>query len=602
MTTTPAMRTLRNLFGDCPDVLRMLDIRELDLAELTDAKVAEGFRTRKVYPEPVNLYATGRTGAGKSTLGNKFLEGSPLSSTGYQDCTSVVQFFRLASNLVYFDLPGSGSADALENVNRSALLMPQLVEPDEDLYAGDSLPLIDYNDYLATGRLPDKSDEIRIPLVEWEGAASRERSAPDVILYVIAPHGLWLKPDRKYLIDLLNVRKRLGEAPKIIFALNLFRTPEGSFRSTPQNIADVRSGIMTAWERVFPGEAPIVLEVDMLTGRGLQDLAESMCRLLPPNKLGNMGQVLTSELKAAAKAERSRRYRKLLVRLAARLATFRVDATAGRVDLLGEVFAAICGYGVSVFHEEQVVLEAQEQAVRSIADMAASTAREARAEAVTVNVNEIEHREEEEERVVGVVPEYEEEEYSETVPTVVEEEVRRSKSAAARTMIGTAEILTHAVVAPIGMLQRFFGTGRTINEEVRDSFRDSYTYAERQVRVVDREVTRLRQRLTGFRQQKEWITRMVPQVVTREQEVGKVYREGGAHVAEEVLSLGLAIESLPPGTDLASGFASTLVSTRASVRMRLAGLANRIDEAAAEPDPANGERLLLEMLNAAVLS
>jgi hypothetical protein len=596
------MRTLRNLFGDCPDVLRMLDFRELDLAELTDAKVAESFRSRQLYPEPVRLYATGRTGAGKSSLGNKFLEGSPLPSTGYVDCTSAVQYFRLASNLVYFDLPGSCSADAFENVNRISLLIPQLTDPDIDLEESDALPLLDFSEFQKTGKAPTKADEILIPIDQWNSPPMREKFAPDVILYVIAPHTLWLRPDRKYLSDLLNLRKRLGLPPNILFALNLFRNSDGSLRPTPENIADVRAGITTIWQKVFPSESPTILDVDARTGRGIQELAESMCRLLPPHKLGNMGQVLTGELKAAAKAERSFRYRKLLVRLASRLATYRVDASDGRVDLLGEVFAALCGYGVSVFHEEQAVLDAQDETLRSIANNSANSAREARAEALMIGVPEVTYREEEEERVTGTVPIFEDEEYTETVPTMVEEEYRRSKSGLTKTMIGAAELVTHALVSPISMVQTLFGQKRTVNDEVSDSFASSYSYADHRVRVVDREVTRLRQRLTGFREQKEWITRMVPEIVTHQKEVGKTFREGGAHVVEEVLSLGMTIESLPPGSDLASSFASALVSTRASVRMRLSGLAERIDEAAANPNRAQGEQVLMEMLTETVIS
>ena len=131
MSRKNPLEILKLLFQDQPNVLKMLNLRELDESNLADKQLTEELKKRELYLEPVNLYATGRTRAGKTSLGNCLLNSKPLISHGHQDCTDVVQYFRMASNLRYYDLPGAGSNENYENINRAALLIKQL-PPDED--------------------------------------------------------------------------------------------------------------------------------------------------------------------------------------------------------------------------------------------------------------------------------------------------------------------------------------------------------------------------------------------------------------------------------------------------------------------------------------
>ena len=587
---TPSLQTLKAMFTDRPDVVALFDRRELDLQGLTDAELAKTHRVRQLYPKPINLYVTGRTGAGKSSLGNRFLEGNPLQSTGYMDCTAVVQYFRLASNLVYFDLPGSGSSDAFENINRATVLAPQL----EDENPTQVVPLLDFTAALAAGRQPTPADTMQIPLDQWEGEECRQRYEPDVILYVIHPHGQWLSPDRAYLRALLKARKAADRSANVVFALNIHRNPDGTSKATPQNMEDVQTKVTKLWEEFYPGTRPHMIEVNAKTGAGMQALAETMCRLLPPNKIGNMEQVLSADLKAAATAERSRRYRGLLVALASRLATYRVDATAGRVELLKEAFAAICGYALAVFHEEAAVLEAQ-RGLMEVAVTAAAEARKARTKAITVTQNDIIHREVQEEVTDIIKPITEEVEELEAIESLVTTEVRKSKSLGAKVGIGVLEGLEHVLSSPISLFQMMGGANRTENHDVRDRYRGSYGYTETVVRPTTTTVTRLVERIVGFEEQKKLVTRLVPEVVSRLEQVGEEAGAGGTRVVEDVFALGLAAERVTAGPDLERRFVAAVASVQAEVRGLLESHATRIDAAAAA-DQAAGEKELQALL------
>lgn len=74
----------------------------------------------------INIFATGRTHSGKTTLGNSLLGIDYFLSTGRQDCTKEINLIEFPIGLKYFDLPGVCSDDFLENYNRVAFGMSQI--------------------------------------------------------------------------------------------------------------------------------------------------------------------------------------------------------------------------------------------------------------------------------------------------------------------------------------------------------------------------------------------------------------------------------------------------------------------------------------------
>ena len=123
MSLAPSLEILQSIFSDRRDALNIFTLENLE---------AEGYKEHfrknsEIFASPINMYVTGRTGAGKTALGNCLLsETTVMKSTGVQDCTREIGWFKLASNLRYFDLPGIASGAEFENINRAALLVPQI--------------------------------------------------------------------------------------------------------------------------------------------------------------------------------------------------------------------------------------------------------------------------------------------------------------------------------------------------------------------------------------------------------------------------------------------------------------------------------------------
>jgi hypothetical protein len=99
---------LKELDRPMPGVMRAALIQE------ALAKTGDLGGTRPV------VVATGKTGAGKSTLGNLLVGVDDLlRSTGHIDCTDSVNVVSFARGFDYVDLPGVASNDKFENINHS---------------------------------------------------------------------------------------------------------------------------------------------------------------------------------------------------------------------------------------------------------------------------------------------------------------------------------------------------------------------------------------------------------------------------------------------------------------------------------------------------
>jgi predicted GTPase len=590
------LQILKSLFQDRPEVLRMLDLRELDFSELEGQQ-----RKRRFFPEPVNLYATGRTRAGKSSLGNSLFGRTVFLTTGHLDCTKTVQFFRMAGNLRYFDLPGAGSSEQSENINRAALLVPQLDDPDEDMIPVTELDIFDFSQNQQGEPVLEK-----LTVKHWQSPENQNFVAPDVILYVIAPHEGVGRDDRRYLTALLKSQKESGNKNKVIFALNIHRNTDRTMKATPQNIEYAKKLITEAYQKLYSGTPPIV-EINALKGTGVNQITEFMCKFLPLHKISNMQQVLQDELKQFAEKERSRRYRQTLVYIASRLATYTVDTQLGNQNLLQEAYAAVCNYGVMIFRQQEVLAKAEKEFYNLVGNVAAQ-AKISREEAIKV-VEQITEEKELKQTIVTQKPKFEEKEVEETHTIYVENTESRQESYTHGDDVGGGAFFGAGVGTAVAAVASFFipiaapiflgaaalgaaggaaaGTGRRTK-----------TVTENVMKPAKNVVKRMQRDLVGFDEEKQEIVTGTYQAVVgqRENVVGKKAKQGGYPVVEDLLAIGLGLELANPSIDLQKKFPTVVENGRKQVQAKLVRYKDQINQLAESGNPDKAEQEIIGIL------
>ena len=209
------------------------------------------------YPQnlsTINIFATGRTHSGKTTLGNRLLGIDYFLSTGRQDCTKEINLIEFPIGLKYFDLPGVCSDDFLENYNRVALNVNQV----EDFPLVSEVSLFRY-------RKEQSPSEQNLTISHYESLNFH----PDLIYYLIAPDKQFARGDRKYLRDLLKRHQN------IIYVFNMFVNKQTgmSYFATEANIEDVATQIFKVHRDILgEGSQPMIVGVNCLTGEGISEL------------------------------------------------------------------------------------------------------------------------------------------------------------------------------------------------------------------------------------------------------------------------------------------------------------------------------------------
>jgi hypothetical protein len=340
---------LKLIFADQP---HLLDV--VTLADLESGRLLEEMRERAgLLSSPVKMFVVGRTSAGKTSLGNSLFGKNAMESTGFMDCTSYIGLLRLKSNLWYFDTPGAGSDEQHENVTRLGLDLEQFDEPEVTF-----LQLRDFTEARVPGPGADVEGvkESIITQDQWAGEFADD-FAPDVIVYVIAPHMHFLRQDRIYLRDMLERHRG-----KVLIAFNIWQV-DGKQVTTEINLQDAERKITDVYWAVFPGGEvePRFVKFNALTGSGIHELADKLCQVIPAGKLGEMQAVLTGDLKVHAQEERSRQYRQTVNRIAARLALHTVDQRTGEQDLISVAARAVSQYGWVTFEAADLVAQISEE-------------------------------------------------------------------------------------------------------------------------------------------------------------------------------------------------------------------------------------------------
>jgi hypothetical protein len=220
--------------------------------------ILERLRAAPSMSRPLWLVATGRTGSGKTSLGNRLLGIDYFLSHGRQDCTREINLIPFPSGLNYGDLPGVASDDRLENLNRVALGMAQV----------DDYPRVEA---LSIARfVPDSPPAFEThPLERRDVLVPR----PDLLFYVIGLGAPLTRGEQGYLRDLLR------SYANVVFILNVF-----SHAPAPEaNVEDVVTRIRGLHRAARPGERdPDLVLMNCRTGEGIAELLQAAQRHLPP--------------------------------------------------------------------------------------------------------------------------------------------------------------------------------------------------------------------------------------------------------------------------------------------------------------------------------
>lgn len=506
--------TLRVIFQDKPDLLRAVT-----LGDFEGQGVLNEVRSKdRLFGNPVYQFTVGRTKAGKTTLGNLLFGAQAMEVTGRDDCTDYVGMLPMRSDLYYFDTPGAGGKEHYENYARLALGLEQI----EDEEGTNRFELRDYGAATTVGGETVGVRKQVITADTWE-AEFAEKFPPDVLVYVVAPQGQFIRTDRAYLKDILH---RYGD--KVVMALNWF---DG--KTERVDIENVRTQIERVYQQIFEGSVrPRFVEFNARTGAGIHDLTRVLCQVIAPEKLGGIQAVLDGELKEHARVQRSLHYRRTMHRIAARLALNTVDQQAGSQDLVSVAAGGLSQFGVLTF-EAEASAAAFRKDLAALVHREADQVREKQSEVITTQDVETQQRD-----IVTREPVFDFQESTHTEKHKITRKVEDVRAKKASEQLGI--LVDTAAEALVSWVSRGPAAERkAMWERARE---DSLDRTERVVEEeVDIPVKKIRQKVVDY--QEKVIAKVNEVVGVTERVIGTKSLEGGVPVIELLLSVGTGVEA-----------------------------------------------------------
>jgi hypothetical protein len=394
---------------------------------------------------------------------------------------------------------------------------------------------------------------------------------------------LFLRDDASYFRTILRAYPE-----KVVVALNIF-SKNGIRITSPELVEDARARIAKIYEQVTGGSAvPRFVELDAKTGRGLNELTQHVCAVLPPEKLGNMQDELRSELKTFAEKERNRRYENTLTQIAARLAAFEADKKGLDLkrDLISVAAVGIAHYTVMSFKNSGLLAEIH-GGLQSLVQEEAERIKEARTELVKETTPVIQERE-----LMRQVPVWDEVEVVETAKqkTSLQLAERMPETFGKRFKAGA-----RAAARKFGTYLTTWDAGernKTLRRIERDAEKARFKTVLRTKEVeVDVPFTRVEQKIVRY--EEEHVATIKEVVGFKEEIKGKITRVGGAPVVEFLIGFGRGVRELCAA---GSGDVQSHVERqRELIQLRLGPSRQQIEKLVARG--AEAERELVELLN-----
>jgi tetratricopeptide (TPR) repeat protein/GTPase Era involved in 16S rRNA processing len=278
----------------------------------------------------VNIFVTGRTTAGKTTLGNRLIGEEYFLSTGKQNTTQGINVIEFPVGLRFLDPPGVDSGDRqkgdeMENYNRVALGLPQVKE----------FPQIN-EVVFSTYKAGASPDETKYTIADFKSLPYR----PNLIFYIIAPNKQFSRSEQTYLWDLLEARQ------KVIYVLNMFvdeKTRKISL-ATEQNINDAETTIKEVHKDVLGNASkPVIVRVNCLTGDGIESLLTQSHNLLGHEK-GSLLKNSILEQSQKSPVEFVSQTKKELLKIFAHVACLKPSNSTEGETLLHETCQILCDF------------------------------------------------------------------------------------------------------------------------------------------------------------------------------------------------------------------------------------------------------------------
>jgi hypothetical protein len=197
-------------------------------------------------------------------------------------------------------------------------------------------------------------------------------------------------------------------------------------------------------------------------------------------------------------------------------------------------------------------------------------------------------------------------------PVWVEKTDKVKRSAVARSAIATAEILTHGVTGfftlPITGIQKLFRVEdknlaiNQVNGSISREFSDDYYRNENVMTMTTKKVKSLQQKMVGVDEVRDDVTRMVPTVIKKEQEVGKEYQKGGYPVIENLLAIGIGIEVADADLDIQKHFEEIVSTGRIHIKQSLGRYEDTINQLVENNDSKIAEEQIITILERILLT
>jgi GTPase Era involved in 16S rRNA processing len=242
-------------------VTNKMNIHQLNkpsLAEIRANLITEQLKNLPPNSSYINVFLTGRSASGKTTLGNRLIGESYFLSTGRQNTTQVVNLIDFSGGFRFFDLPGvdgGGRQEGgrLENYNRAALGLKQV----------PSYPNID-EITVAIYRKNSLPQEHTYKLNDFEKLPFK----PDIAFYLIDPKKDLSRSEKDYVIDLIE------SGHNVIYILNVWIDKYHKPLATEQNFEDTEKSIKDIYFDLQKKKEPVIVRINCQTGQGIDSLLQ----------------------------------------------------------------------------------------------------------------------------------------------------------------------------------------------------------------------------------------------------------------------------------------------------------------------------------------